>query len=161
MSDTSKASFDEPVDLKSGHVLFAEGERAHYLYLVVKGEVRIVREGDSRLIPIDVVKKGEFIGELSMFSPDESRSDCAVAVEDSSVLVFKKSDIQKVIRTCPPWVSTMMETLSERLKASLDVLREHKITDVAIMGEGYDLDPKTEKKLQKSIADYKKRKGLK
>jgi CRP-like cAMP-binding protein len=153
------ASFDKPVDYKEGTVIFSEGEPSSYLYIVVSGEIRIFKEDKDRLIPISIAKNKDFIGELSIFS-DEPRSVSAIATSATSVIMLKKSDIRKVIKDCPDWVSNIMVTLSDRLRGSIDMLREHRIVDDITDG-GEDLDAQAEKKFHKSIEDYRKRRGLK
>ncbi|MFT6068906.1 MAG: CRP-like cAMP-binding protein [Bacteriovoracaceae bacterium] len=153
------ASFDKPVDYKEGTVIFSEGEPSSYMYIVVSGEIRIFKEDKDRLIPISIAKSKDFIGELSIFN-DEPRSVSAIAVASSTVIVLKKSDIRKVIKECPDWVSNIMVTLSDRLRGSIDMLREHRIVD-DITNAGDELDSQAEKKFHKLIQDYRKRRGLK
>ncbi len=153
------ASFDKPVDYKEGTVIFAEGEPSSFLYIVASGEIRIFKEDKDRLIPISVARSKDFIGELSIFS-DEPRSVSAIATSETTVIMVKKSDIRKVIKECPDWVSNIMITLSDRLRGSIDMLREHRIVD-DITDPGGDVDAKTEKEFKKSIDEYRKRRGLK
>lgn len=153
------ASFDKPVDYKEGTVIFAEGEPSSFLYIVISGEIRIFKEDKDRLIPISIARSKDFIGELSMFS-DEPRSVSAVATEASTVIMIKKTDIRKVIKDCPDWVSNIMVTLSDRLRGSIDMLREHRIVD-DITDHGGELEPKDEKHFHKSIDEYRKRRGIK
>jgi CRP-like cAMP-binding protein len=153
------ASFDKPIEYKEGTVIFSEGEPSSFLYIVASGEIRIFKEDKDRLIPISIARSKDFIGELSIFS-DEPRSVSAVASKASSVIMVKKSDIRKVIKECPDWVSNIMVTLSDRLRGSIDMLREHRIVD-DITDHGGDLDSQGEKKFHKLIDDYRKRRGLK
>jgi len=153
------ASFDKPVEYKEGTVIFAEGEPSSFLYIVASGEIRIFKEDKDRLIPISVARSKDFIGELSIFS-DEPRSVSAIATAPTTVIMVKKSDIRKVIKECPDWVSNIMITLSDRLRGSIDMLREHRIVD-DITDHGGEVDAKTEKGFRKSIDDYRKRRGLK
>ncbi len=155
MENTATEShFKDIIKLKKGQVLFVEGEASAYLYIIVQGKVRVVKENDSELIPISVVGDKSFLGELSMFS-DEPRSACAFAIEDTDVLMIKKSEIKKVIKSCPLWVSEIMETLSNRLRSSIEILREHKIVE-----EDESFDPAELKKMTASIQDYRERRGL-
>ena len=150
--------FDKPIDFKKGTVIFAEGEDSNFLYLIKSGEVRIFKKNQEKLIPITVVRDQEFIGELSMFS-DEKRSATAVATQDSTLVMVKKNDIRKVLKTCPEWVTNIMVTISDRLRNSVDMLREHKIVD-DVIDMGNELTPKEEKDYLKKISDYMTRKGI-
>ncbi|MCO4792979.1 MAG: cyclic nucleotide-binding domain-containing protein [Bacteriovoracaceae bacterium] len=159
MNDSSQDSnFDDIIKMKKGHVLFVEGEPSNYLYIVVSGEIRVLKESGKRLIPISIVRERDFIGELSMFS-DEPRAACAVATQHAEVLMIKKTEIRKVIKSCPDWVSEIMITLTDRLRGGIEILREHRIID-DIFEVGNDLSTEEEKNLQNEIQKYRDRRGL-
>jgi len=158
MSDSQGSNFDDIITMKKGHVLFIEGEPSNFLYIIVRGEIRVLKENGKRLVPISVVRDKDFIGELSMFS-DEPRAACAVATQHSEVLMIKKSDIRKVIKSCPDWVNDIMLTLTDRLRGGIDILREHRIVD-DIFDVGNDLSTEDEKSLQNEIQKYRDRRGL-
>lgn len=153
------ASFDKPVEYKEGTVIYTEGEPSSFLYIVVTGEIRIFKEDQGRLIPISICRDKDFIGELSIFN-DAARSVTAIATTATTVIMIKKTDIRKVIKDCPDWVSNIMITLSDRLRGSTDMLREHRIVD-DITDYGGELEAKDEKYFRKLINDYRKRRGLK
>lgn len=155
----SASNFDKPVAFKKGQVIFAEGEASSYLYIVISGEVRIFKETKGKLMPITVVGPKDFIGELSMFN-DEPRSATAIATKDSQLMLIKKSDIRKVLRSCPEWVSNIMITISDRLRSTVEVLREHKIVDDLGNGNNEPLSPQDLKEFQNGVASYRSRRGL-
>ena len=154
----SASNFDKPVAFKKGQVIFAEGEASSYLYIVISGEVRIFKETKGKLMPITIVGPRDFIGELSMFN-DEPRSATAIATKDSQLMLIKKTDIRKVLRSCPEWVSNIMITISDRLRSTVEVLREHKIVDDSA-GDSEQLSPHDLKEFQKGVANYRSRRGL-
>ena len=158
MRDLQESNFDDVITLKKGHVLFVEGEPSNFLYIIVSGEIRVVKESGKRLIPISIVREKDFIGELSMFS-DEPRAACAIATQHSEVFMIKKSDIRKVIKSCPDWVNNIMQTLTDRLRGGVEILREHRIVD-DIFEVGNNLSTDEEKNLQKEIQKYRDRRGL-
>jgi CRP-like cAMP-binding protein len=152
-------NFDDPVKFKAGHVIFAEGESSPYLYIVVKGEVKIFKEDAQRLIPISVVREKDFIGELSIFS-DEPRSATAIAGVDTELMIIKKAEVRKVIKDCPEWISDVMITISDRLRNTIDVLREHRISD-DLVEDGSMTSPEEMSKYVRAIKEYRsRRKGL-
>jgi CRP-like cAMP-binding protein len=155
----SGSQFDEPISYKKGQVIFAEGEASSYLYIVVSGEIRIFKEEKSRLIPISTVSSQDFIGELSMFS-DDPRSATAIATQDTKLMIIKKSDIRKVLRSCPEWVSNIMITISDRLRSTVEVLREHRIVDDLNPGNSEPISDQDMAKFQGSVEAYRSRRGL-
>lgn len=157
--NNSVDNFEKPLSFKRGQVIFAEGEPSTYLYIVAKGDVAIVKEGKGRLSPISTVGEKDFIGELSMFN-DEPRSATAIALQDCELVVIKKSEIRKVLRSCPEWVSNIMVTISDRLRSTVDVLREHRIVDEIQSSKG-TISENELIEFSKNVEDYRKRRGLK
>lgn len=155
----SASNFDKPMNFKKGQVIFAEGEASSFLYIVISGEVRIFKEQNSKLMPISVVGPKDFIGELSMFN-DEPRSATAIATKETTLMIIKKTDIRKVLRSCPEWVSDIMITISDRLRSTVEVLREHRIVDDLHPEEVQPLSGQEIKTFQSSVSDYRSRRGL-
>ncbi len=142
--------------LKKGSVLFVEGEPSTYLYIIKKGSILILRDDNNRVTPLAKIGDKQFLGEISIFT-DETRTANAIVTEDSQVYLVKKSDIKKVIRDCPEWLSEIMETLCERLKHASDVLREHKITSD---GQVLSLNSNQEKEYLEALNKHRTGRGL-
>lgn len=152
-------SFNEPVHLKKGQVLFAQGEGSSYLYIVVKGEIGIFLEENEKLIFLNTVGDKDFIGELSMFSND-TRNATAIALNDSSLMVIKKTDIQKVLKTCPDWITNIMLTLTDRLRNTVDVLREHRVVDEIHHASTKMISSEEMTGFHTIVNEYKERRGI-
>jgi|SRR5690606_16688098 len=142
--------------LKKGSVLFVEGEPSTYLYIVKSGEIAIFKEEKGRIFPISMIGPKQFIGEISIFT-DDHRTACAVVAQDAEVYMIKKSDIKKIVRACPDWLSEIMETLCDRLKHATDILREHKLSD-STQNEKFGVQQ--EKELLESVAKHRAGRGL-
>lgn len=151
-------SFDEPVLFKKGQVLFAQGEASSYLYIVAKGEVGIFLEEKEKLTFLNCVGEKDFIGELSMFS-DDKRNATAIALEDTSLMVIKKVDIRKVLKMCPDWVTNIMLTLTDRLRNTVDVLREHRVVDEMHPASKKIISSEEMADFQTIVEEYKERRG--
>jgi len=152
------SNFDEPVHFKAGQVIFVEGEKPAYLYIVVSGEVRVFKEDGKTLLPINLLGAKDFIGELSMFD-DQPRSATAIASKDSKIMLVKRSDIRKVLKDCPEWVTNIMVTISDRLRDTIDMMRDHRIID-DFQNDGGELKAEEVKKYMSSIKEYRARRGL-
>jgi len=152
-------SLDEAVHLKKGQVLFTQGEASSYLYIVNKGEIGIFLEDKDRLTFLNSVGEKDFIGELSMFS-DDKRNATAIALEDSSVMVIKKVDIRKILKMCPEWVNNIMLTLTDRLRNTVDVLREHRVVDEMNTASKKTISSEEMSEFQSIVKEYKDRRGL-
>ncbi len=152
-------SFDKPVQFKRGQVLFAQGEASSLLYIVASGEIGIFLEDNDKLTLLNTVGAKDFIGELSMFSEDK-RNATAIALMDSSLMVIQKADIKKVLKMCPEWVTNIMLTLTDRLRNTVDVLREHRVIDEMQSAAKRTLSSSEITEYQKVVKEYKVRRGL-
>ncbi|MBI2521648.1 MAG: cyclic nucleotide-binding domain-containing protein [Bdellovibrio sp.] len=155
---SSNDSSEDITSLKANTVLFCEGEPSAYMYIIKRGKIQIVKEDKGTMIPISILKAQDFVGELSLFD-DAPRSASAIAIEDSEVILVKKNEMRKMLNTCPEWVTNILNTLCERLKDSVEILRQHHIID------DLEQDPKINSperlvKISKMVMDYKRRKGL-
>jgi len=72
-------------DLPAGGELFREGEAGDALYMVVKGEVDIVKRGPSGERSLARLGPGSVLGEMSLIT-SEARSATARATADTRVL---------------------------------------------------------------------------
>jgi CRP/FNR family cyclic AMP-dependent transcriptional regulator len=154
----SSSEFDKPVFYEKGSVIFVEGEPSLYLYIVLDGEVRVFKESKDRLLALSVIGEKDFLGELAMFD-DSLRSATAVATKDTHLLIIKKSDISHVLKNCPEWITNIMITLSDRLKHSNEMLREHRIVDESLEMHS-ELRPEEEGMIRDAISEFRERKGL-
>jgi CRP-like cAMP-binding protein len=159
MNDSlNKDNFKDEISLKKGSVLFHEGEASSFMYIISKGKVGILKETQGRVIPLAAVREKNFIGEMSLFN-DEVRSASAIALEDTTVYMVKKSDIRKVLKNCPDWVTNIMITLTDRLRDVDELMREHRITENELSND-FELHPDEQKEVISALEDYKKRRGI-
>ena len=56
----------EVVDVPAQTVLVADGDRYPYFFIVLAGEVRIVRDYDKQTVLMAVIKPGSYTGELTL-----------------------------------------------------------------------------------------------
>ena len=96
-----------------GTVLFDAGDRADTMYIIRSGKVRIYREKDGHETTLDVLKPGDFFGEMSLFDK-RPRSAAAQVVGDTDLQVMTKEDLESQITD--PFVWNMMVKLAERIR---------------------------------------------
>ena len=156
----SSSSFEEDIlKFKRGDVVFSAGEASKHLYIVAKGQVQIFKENKNRLELITVVNQKDFIGELSLFE-DKVRSATAIATRETELIQIKKADVRRVVELCPDWVSEIITTLTDRLRHSINVLREHRI-DEDIEEASKELNNQILNQFMATVTEYRKRKGIK
>lgn len=159
MNDSlNKDNFKDEIILKKGSVLFHEGEASSFMYIIASGKVGILKEDNGRILPLAALGEKSFIGEMSLFN-EELRSASAVALEETSVYMIKKTSIRKVLKNCPEWVTNIMITLTDRLREVDDLMREHRVSDDILSNE-FELHPDEQKEVMASLEEYKKRRGI-
>ncbi len=159
MNDISNDdNFKDVVKIKKGSVLFHEGENSTYLYVIAKGKIQLIKEDDNGVHPLAVIGEKNFIGELSMFS-DEKRYASAIALEETEVYMIKKSDIRKVLKECPEWVTNIMVTLTDRLRDVDELMREHRVVP-SDMEDQFNLNSSQQKEMKEALKEYRSRRGI-
>jgi CRP-like cAMP-binding protein len=134
--------------LKRGECLFKEGDSVRNIYIVLNGKIAGVTKSDNRLIPLFVAGPQDFVGEEAMMV--EAYHYSAVALDNTKVIYFHKTDIKKYFKSAPEWIEKMMKVLCERLRATQNLISEHKILDNTIT-KGVELTPKDESFILQSI----------
>src|SRR6185436_18235715 len=98
----------------SGEVLTRQGAEAHWLYLVLSGEVsvRVSTEGGLERV-VARLGPGDFFGEMSLMT-GEQRSATVVAVTGVECYRLDKAAFQEVIQRTPALAEPMAEILARR-----------------------------------------------
>ena len=98
-----------------GQVIFREGDRGDWLYVVTDGEVEVLkRDGDGAATPLRRLGPGECFGEIALVS-DGPRTATVRAVRATNVLAVDREAFQALFATLPP-----LRGFVETLIASLD-----------------------------------------
>src|SRR5215207_6271007 len=104
------------VNLNSGDILFREGDLGEHLYVMVRGELEInmASNTDNELI-LNVLKEGEYLGEMSLIMPGGRRSAGARARGDVVLLSMSRGQFQDLLQRHPELANAMVKVLSQRL----------------------------------------------
>lgn len=101
----------------AGETIFRQGEHGTAAYLIEDGRVDLfLGEGAARC-DLDTVGPNGLFGELALIDKGE-RSATAVAAEDTTCLVLREADLDRVIEKADPFLRNMMDVLSARLRAN-------------------------------------------
>jgi small-conductance mechanosensitive channel/CRP-like cAMP-binding protein len=108
----------------AGEILTRQGTEAHWLYLIVKGEVvvRVAADGgfEKEVARLSV---GDFFGEMSLMT-GEPRSATVVAASPVECYRLDKSAFQEIIRNKPAIAEPVAEILARR-RVELVAVREN------------------------------------
>jgi serine phosphatase RsbU (regulator of sigma subunit) len=102
---------------KKGEWLFKMGDRAEKLFYVVKGLIRLP-ERDI------LIRPGQVIGEMGLFSPTRQRSASALAAEDVDAYTMGGEEVRSLMSRDPGLATSLIEVvikrMMERLRAELE-----------------------------------------
>ena len=136
-----------------GEKLFQEGNPAVELFLIVNGDVRVVKKGvDDRPTVLATLSRGAILGEMSLLTGEE-RSASAIAHGDCEVLRVAWNDFKPLLDSEPQVafkvVSGLATLLAKRLKLINRKVAELTTREVTYSG-------KSAKPIEE-FADFKKK----
>ena len=113
--------------LKSGDILFNDGDVAESLFIIQKGQLRLYKPKGKGFIEIAVLRAGEVIGEMAYFDEDGSgkkRSCAASAITPVDVIEVTFPAFGKTMESLNPWFKTIINTLATRLRKANGRIKE-------------------------------------
>lgn len=112
--------------LRSGEVLFRQGDRASAIFEVEQGRLRLLRHTiDNRPVPLHTARPGELFAEAALFA-DRYHCD-AVAVSDSRVRAYSKRALLAAFRNDAALGERFMAVLAHQIHALSNRLEERNI----------------------------------
>jgi len=96
------------------HLLFAEGETGHTMYIIQDGSVKITKIVDNKEIILAVLGKGDIFGEMALLE-DKPRAATAEVYEDCTLLAVNRENFSNLIKDQPDMVVRMATLMSERI----------------------------------------------
>lgn len=102
-------------------ILFLEGDQGDRFYVVLDGEIEIVRglgTPDERLMAVR--GPGEFVGEMSLFHRDGRRTASVRSRSPARLLELTRADFDALLHRQPTLAYEMVRVLSMRLRESED-----------------------------------------
>jgi len=96
------------------HLLFAEGEIGHTMYIIQDGSVKITKIVDNKEIILAVLGKGDIFGEMALLE-DKPRAATAEVYEDCTLLAVNRENFSNLINDQPDMVVRMATLMSERI----------------------------------------------
>jgi phosphoserine phosphatase RsbU/P len=109
----------EVVNLKSGDMLFREGDVPEQLFIMVSGELEInMGSGTDNEIVLNVLKEGEYFGEMGLIMPGGRRTAGARARGDVVLLGMSRNRFSELMQYHPQLANAMVSVLSQRLDST-------------------------------------------
>lgn len=96
-------------------IIFREGESGDHMYILITGEVRIVKNIRGAEVVLAIMEKGDFFGEMALLE-NASRSATAIVNKDAEVIVIDKDNFQPMFSKNPEIAIKMLIKFSGRLR---------------------------------------------
>jgi len=101
---------------RPGQVIYQPGETGEALFILKAGHVRLYRiAADGRKLVLATVGPGTAFGDMSVLGQSMVGS-FAEAIEDSTICIMSRVDIEQIVLEHPQVGIRMVELLSERLR---------------------------------------------
>lgn len=113
----------EPVELAAGDQLFAEGSPGKRAYVIMEGEIEIVKRSGNREVLLAIRPAGEVIGEMALLE-QAPRMASVRAHTDARLLAIHHDELEKLLNSSPSAARAMLTTMVGRLRNTEAMLRE-------------------------------------
>lgn len=113
-----------------GRLIYAQGETSEALFLLKRGKVHIYRiSPDGRKLLTAVVEPGTLFGNMA-FTGTTMQDGFAEAVEDSTLCVMSRHDIEELVQEYPSVGIRLLDTVSRRVRELEARLEEGLLRDM-------------------------------
>jgi len=103
---------------EDGHTLFYEGDIGDRLFIVVSGEVMILKNKEGIETHLATLKENDFLGELSLFDA-ETRTATARCSGRCTFLVIERNDMEQLAHEYPAIAFGFIKVLISRMRSML------------------------------------------
>ena len=113
-----------------GEVIFNSGDYFDYLFIVIKGRVKLSKlsaMGKEQILKI--LEVGDFMGELSLFK-DIILTNSAEAMEKTEICIIRSEKVREIIRQRPEISLKFLEKYAERIKHTEELIEQIGLRDV-------------------------------
>ncbi len=94
-------------EVQSGECIIQQGQRQAGLYMIERGQVSILLEGeDGRRLRLRTIENGAFFGEMSLYTR-EPASASAIADQPTSLYQLSAEDLERLEETAPQVASAL------------------------------------------------------
>ena len=113
----------EEVLLPAGQQLFAEGSAGDCAYIVLDGQLEVVKDSQGREVLLNVLKPGEVVGEMALLE-QKPRMASVRARTDASLLAIKKEELDHLLETSLPATRATFYTPLAHWRSTEALLRQ-------------------------------------
>ena len=129
------AAHKQTVFIEKGDVVFNQEEPSDYVYVVIRGQIEIIRTVEDKDTLLGIVNPGGVFGEMGVIRNDV-RYALARATENSSLFIMNKAqmlyNVEGIQHPCIPVVHALAKRLAET-NMRLDELKQNMSSSTAEM----------------------------
>lgn len=119
-----------PLRCRKGEVVFREGDDGTSLFIVKRGEVKIVlRSPDGKEATLGFRTAGDFFGEQALLD-GEPRSADVIATEACDLLCLRRESFLRFLTDHPAVALNLLAILSQRLRSTTRLVNDAVFLDV-------------------------------
>ena len=112
-----------PANFKKKEGVFSEGDPSDWLYVVIKGKVKITKLSQSgREIILEIISPMDFFGGVAVMRGFPYPAN-AVAMDDAEVLKISRSNLMRILDRFPSLMYCMAMNIGDRIKGSHEALK--------------------------------------
>ncbi len=115
-----------------GDWIMREGDAGDEAYLILSGEVQVLKDTDGERIPLGTLRSGDIFGEMSLITP-VTRSASVRAETDTEVAVLTRELVSQNLQKLPPYMEKIVSTLTDRLRAANVNIHPYAATDCTLV----------------------------
>ena len=125
----------QEVTFGKGELVFSEGAMPRGLYILLSGELTIIKQIVGRQSVLARISPGSFVGEISLLT-GVPHTASAYAEEDSRLLILSVDLFEETLNASP-LIRIILETMAERIRATeAMVQQQEKLTALGKMAAG-------------------------
>jgi CRP-like cAMP-binding protein len=98
--------------LKSGEILFREGDEADAFYILARGTLTVM----SGSAVLEVVRSGGLIGKMALVDTEAPRSASVIASTYAELFRIDRSDFLALVAGAPDFAVMVMRVMARRLR---------------------------------------------
>jgi len=126
------------VRAKAGAVLVEPGQRVHFYWLVLEGEIRAERpEPDGSRTVVGIAGAGEGFGETPLLTGKTYSPFFIQATRDSLLVRFTEQDFWTLLAACPAARAVVLANMAQRLQTyQVEALHREKLVSLGTLAAG-------------------------
>jgi CRP/FNR family transcriptional regulator, cyclic AMP receptor protein len=110
-------------------IIFLEEEEGAALFIIISGEVKVVRTDDEgKEVILSILGEGDFFGEMAILD-GLPRSATVVSIDESELFMIHRRDFLHLIEKSPQVATSLLRELTRRLRKADEQIKSLSLKD--------------------------------